>query len=127
MDSTSGTASTLGVSSDNLYYNPLSGTFTAQTFNSLSDRTLKENIELLSDVFDKLNRIQPVSFNWRNNGERSYGLIAQDLEKVLPELVVTDHRGIKTVSYMPLIAFLISSVQKLYQEIEKLNQQSDNK
>jgi hypothetical protein len=119
--------STAGVSDANLYFNPNTGRLTAQIINGLSDRSIKENIEILSDVSNIINQINPVSFNWKNSGERSYGVIAQDLEKILPELVDTDSRGVKSVSYIPLIAFLIGSVQQLYREIEKINQQSSNK
>jgi hypothetical protein len=119
--------STAGVSNSNLYFNPSTGRLTAQIINGLSDRTLKENIETLSNVLNTLIQINPVSFNWKNSGERSYGIIAQDLEKVLPDLVTTDHNGVKSVSYIPLIAFLIAAVQQIYQEVEKLSSQNNTK
>jgi hypothetical protein len=64
-----------------------------------------------------LKQINPVSFNWKDNGDKSYGVIAQELEKILPELV-KDNNGTKTVSYIPLIALLIDAVLELNQKLE---------
>ena len=95
----------------------VSGNVTAIDFNSTSDQTLKINIEKLNNSIEILRQINPVSFNWKDNGEKSYGVIAQELEKILPELV-RDNNGTKTVSYIPLIALLIDAVLELNQKLE---------
>jgi hypothetical protein len=95
----------------------VSGNVTAIDFNSTSDQTLKINIEKLNNSIEILKKINPVSFNWKDNGEKSYGVIAQELEKILPELV-RDNNGTKTVSYIPLIALLIDAVLELNQKLE---------
>jgi len=95
----------------------VSGNVTAIDFNSTSDQTLKINIEKLNNSIEILKQINPVSFNWKGNGEKSYGVIAQELEKILPELV-KDNNGTKTVSYIPLIALLIDAVLELNQKLE---------
>jgi hypothetical protein len=95
----------------------VSGNVTAIDFNSTSDQTLKINIEKLNNSIEILKQINPVSFNWKDNGDKSYGVIAQELEKILPELV-KDNNGTKTVSYIPLIALLIDAVLELNQKLE---------
>jgi hypothetical protein len=80
----------------------------------LSDARFKQDIRALSPVLDRLTRLEPVQYSWRvgafpgkgfEPGE-SFGLVAQDVEAVLPELVTTDAQGYKAVSYgrLPLLA-----------------------
>ena len=96
------------------------GTVTATDFNSTSDASLKENVQDLQHT--AIDSVRPVAFNWKETGEKSYGVIAQELEVVFPELVKTDETGIKSVSYIPLISMLIAKVQYLESEIEKLRE-----
>ena len=118
-DSTSGDVSAVNVSSTKLTFNPSTGQLTSVDFNSTSDQNLKENIVSLSDSIDILNKINPVKFNWKDNGKISYGVIAQEIEKILPELV-SEIGEYKSVSYVPLIAFLIDALKKHEEEINLL-------
>lgn len=95
------------------------GTITAEAFNSTSDLNLKENVENINNAIQILNTITPVEFTWKNSGKKSYGVIAQELENVLPELV-SENNGIKTVEYLPLISFLIGAVKDLTKRVEDL-------
>jgi hypothetical protein len=90
-----------------------------------SDARLKKNVVALSNALDKLTSLRPVSYEWRKEEfpERHFGagkqtgLIAQEVEKVLPELVATDEKGYKAVSYgVPLEMLLIQSVKELRAE-----------
>jgi hypothetical protein len=117
VSSTSGTASQFTVSSTKLFFNPSTGTLNATDFNSLSDVAYKENIQPLSETL--IDGLNPVQFTWKDTGKSSYGLIAQELEAVLPELV-TENGGVKSVSYIPLIAILIQEVKTLRAELNKL-------
>lgn len=94
------------------------GVITATDFNATSDKALKQNV-LPAPGLELLNLVNPVQFDWMASGDRSYGVIAQELEKLLPELVHEDE-GIKTVSYIPLIAILIKSVQELSSRVKEL-------
>jgi hypothetical protein len=80
---------------------------------------LKENVDIIDSAMDLINSIKGVSFNWSDTKKKSYGVIAQDLEKTLPELVGEGTRG-KTVSYLPLIAILIQAVKEQQQQIQQL-------
>ena len=73
----------------------------------------------LKDSLNKILKLQGVSFNWRDTGEPSIGLIAQDVEKVFPE-VVFGKEGEKTIDYAKLIAPLIEALKEQQKEIEEL-------
>jgi hypothetical protein len=94
------------------------GVICATDFNSTSDITLKTNIKTVTDPLEKVIQLNGVSFNWKNNQESSYGVIAQELEKVLPELV--KGKETKTVNYNGIIAVLIESIKELNQKVEGL-------
>jgi hypothetical protein len=95
----------------------VSGTVTATDFNSVSDASLKENIDTISNSQEILSKINPVSFYWKSNGAKSYGVLAQEIEQILPEIVATNGSGVKSVSYIQLIALLIDSVNSLQKEV----------
>lgn len=103
-----------------------SGTVSAADLNSTSDRSLKENIEPIDDALSKVLALQGVSFDWKDSGEKSIGLIAQDVEKVIPE-VVSDDGEIKRISYGNLVGLLIEAVKDQQKEIESLKQIINNK
>ena len=96
----------------------ISGILTATDINSASDIRLKTNIKPFENTLEKIVQINGVSFNWIENNVKSGGIIAQDVEKVFPELVNDgDH---KTVNYNGLIGVLVESIKELKQEIEDL-------
>jgi len=92
---------------------------TAVNFNSLSDAKYKTNIFSIENGLDIINLVRPVSFDWVFSGEKSYGVIAQEIEQILPE-IVTDTGDRKTVSYDQLIPFLIRAVQELQSQVNDL-------
>jgi hypothetical protein len=108
-----GSPQTVSVTTTKLYFNPSTGDLSATNFNSLSDLKAKENFEPITDPFSILDKIDTLKFTWKDNGEISYGMIAQELEKVMPELVKENPSGQKTVNYIPLIAILIEAVKQL--------------
>jgi hypothetical protein len=110
-NTTSGSWSNGVVSTTKLYFVPSTGTLNATIFNSLSDESVKENIESIPSALDVVRNLDGVSFNWKDNGLKSYGVIAQEVEKIIPELVSdTDP---KSVNYSGIIAFLINAVKEL--------------
>lgn len=119
VNQTGGALTATTISSTKLYFNPNTGTLNATSFNSLSDVTLKNNVKSINSAIYTVNKLRGVSYNWKSNGRKSYGVIAQELEKVLPELV--DGTEIKTVNYSGIIAFLITAIQELDSKIEALS------
>ena len=82
-----------------------------------SDIRLKKNIVPLQNGLQTILALQGVRFNWKDSGKAGIGLIAQDVEKVLPELVTTNSAtGLKSVEYGNIVAPLIESVKELKQE-----------
>jgi trimeric autotransporter adhesin len=123
VEQTSGDVAGFGVSSSKLFYNPATGTLNATEFNSLSDITFKENIQDISDAINIIESLRGVEFSWKETNETSYGLIAQELEMVLPKLVAgTD---IKSVNYSGTIPFLIESIKYLKKELDLLKSESN--
>lgn len=118
--STSGSSTSVKVCSTKLYFNPNTGTLNATIFNSLSDSTQKNNVVNISNASDVIKQINGVEFDWNDNGKHSSGVVAQELEKVLPFLVNTNDKGIKSVNYSGLIAYLIECNKQLITRIEAL-------
>jgi hypothetical protein len=94
------------------------GIVTASDFNSSSDIKLKTNIQRIANPIEKVLQINGVSFNWKESGKATMGVIAQEVEAVLPELVSdTDP---KSVNYNGLISLLIECVKDQQKQIDEL-------
>ena len=100
-----------------------------------SDQKLKDNVKTIDNALDKVCKLNGVSFTWNSGsrkGQKDLGVIAQNVEKVLPELVrekespYHDDQTIKTVDYEKLTAVLIESVKELKAEIEELKSNKCN-
>jgi hypothetical protein len=97
-----------------------SGIVTANDFNSTSDRKLKTNIERIPDPIEKVLKIDGVNFNWVDDGRPSIGVIADNIEEVLPELVSDSDP--KTVNYNGLIGLLIEVVKEQQNQIDSIKE-----
>jgi hypothetical protein len=93
-------------------------TVTAADFNSTSDLDLKTNVNTVENALETVNSLRGVSFDWKSNGKKSYGVIAQELEAILPDLVATQQN--KSVNYNGLVGVLIQAVKELSAEVEEL-------
>ena len=96
----------------------VAGIVTATDFNSTSDISLKDNIQTIVNPLDKIIKLNGVTFNWKENQKPSIGVIAQELQEVLPELVTQGN--IKTVNYNGIIGVLIEAVKEQQKQIEEL-------
>lgn len=85
----------------------------------VSSIRFKENVQPLND--SKVLDLQPVSFNYKETGGKSIGLIAEEVEKVIPEMVVYDIDGLPlTVRYLDLPILLLAEIKKLRAELDEL-------
>jgi hypothetical protein len=107
-------------SSSKLYFNPFTGHFNATHFNSLSDQSLKLNRIQVTNAVSTVNDMCGVEFNWKDTGEKSSGVIAQELEKILPHLVSENNQGLKSVNYIGIIAYLIEAVKELDARVKSI-------
>ena len=103
----------------------------AATFNNdvtaFSDVRLKENIETIPDALDKVCQMRGVTFNRIDvDGERQMGVIAQEVEKIAPEVVREDDSEdkIKSVAYSNLVGLLIEAIKDLKNEVDELKNRS---
>ena len=98
------------------------GSITAQAnVTAYSDINLKENIEVIPNALEKVSAIRGVTYDRKDlEGARHAGVIAQEVEAVLPEVIQTDEEGIKSVAYGNLVGLLIEAVKELKAEIEDL-------
>jgi hypothetical protein len=96
----------------------VTGIVTAQDFDSLSDINYKTNVETVENALVIVGSLRGVSFDWKESGTGSYGVIAQELQEVLPELVHGDNP--KTVNYNGIIGVLIEAIKELKAEVEEL-------
>jgi hypothetical protein len=101
------------------------GTVQATDFVSTSDRRVKRDITGIEDALNKLMRIDGVTWKWRSNGNSDMGVIAQDVEKVFPELVVTDSNGKKSVKYGNLAGPIIEALKTLKGENDLLAERNE--
>ena len=88
-----------------------------------SDAILKENVVVLSERRKtNLLYLKPVEYSFKADSTHQlhYGFIAQDVEKLYPELVKTSALGYKTVNYVEFIPILISKMQDMQREIDEL-------
>jgi hypothetical protein len=85
--------------------------------NTASDYTLKENISTITSALDKVMKLNGVYYDWINKESggdtKKIGFIAQDVEKVVPELVYTHNNGLKTVHYKDVTALLVEAIKEL--------------
>ena len=92
-----------------------------------SDKRLKNNLEKINDPLDKLNKINGYTFDWiekegiHSNKGHDIGVIAQEIEEVLPEVVVTRENGYKAVRYEKIVPLLIETIKEQQKQINKLN------
>ena len=94
---------------------------------TVSDVALKSDIEVIPNALDKLDEIRGVTFT-RHNGKQSAGIIAQELEKVLPEAInetelplqKNDGKKYKTVEYDAIHGLLIQAIKELKDELREL-------
>jgi len=97
-----------------------------------SDERLKKNIEPFAPVLSKLAQLQPVHFDWRADefpdyhfgDSRTYGLIAQEVEKQFPELISEDQQGFKSVNYSELPLLLLEGIRDLNAQNRSLQDQN---
>jgi len=93
-------------------------------FFTTSDVNLKTNIKDLSnnkkEHLDKLRNLIPKSYNFKNQETTSFGLIAQEVEKIYPEIVGTQKDGTKCINYTELIPLLLLQTNNMERKIEEL-------
>ena len=98
----------------------ITGVITSTDFNTTSDIRFKTNIQPIDNPINKIIQIDGVSFNWKSDNRPALGVIADQVEKILPQLVNGDDP--KTVNYNGLIGLLIEAVKEQQTQINSLKE-----
>ncbi len=92
-------------------------------YGTTSDIRLKKDIKPLSNELDNIMKLKPVTFRYKQDNKEAIGFIAQDLQKVYPQMVVGRPDNVLGVDYIQMLAPLVSSVQELKKENDQLRKQ----
>lgn len=85
-----------------------------------SDIRLKKDIVRTEGALNKLDKIDGVEFTWKEDNRKGVGFIAQTVEKVFPLLVSTDEKGIKSIAYANMNAYIVEAIKELHAIVNKL-------
>jgi hypothetical protein len=118
---TTGSLATANTSSTKLYYNPSTGTFNSTIFNAISDKNAKTELIQIADALDKLKTLTGYTYTLIDSGERSAGLISQDVQQILPE-AVRENNGVQSLNYNATIGLIIESIKVLSDKIDAINE-----
>ena len=94
-------------------------------YGSPSDKKLKENIKPISLALDKVTKLQGVTFDWKEsdsmlNIKEDIGFIAQDVQKVVPELVRKNSNGLLSMRHQGVIPMLVEAIKELEARVKEL-------
>lgn len=90
-----------------------------------SDRNLKQNIIPIHSALNIVNSLQGVEFNWINTEKHDYGVIAQEIQKIIPQSVIIQEKtGFKQVNYIKIIPFLIQAINQLSKRVLELQEKT---
>lgn len=101
----------------------INGTVVSDNFITTSSVLMKNNIEPLSDPLNQLKQIEGVSYNFQNNEDRTYGVIAENVENAGLNNLVKNMNGIKRVDYTQFIPMLIEACKKLDTENKEMKEE----
>ena len=117
--STSGINTADYISNTNVVsYNASTGALTAVSMVSSSDERLKSDIATITNAMQTVENLRGVSY--LRNGRPEIGVVAQEVEKVLPMVVQEDPEGYKSVAYGNMVGLLIEAVKELSAEVKEL-------
>ena len=94
-----------------------------------SDERLKDNITHIHKPIDKINKIGGYKFTWNNKQDtylgKDVGVLAQEIEAIMPEVVTTRATGYKAVKYEKIVPLLIEGIKELNKKIEDIEKNCD--
>jgi hypothetical protein len=115
-----GSNQTPKVTTTKLTFNASTGQLSATDLNSTSDERLKEDIKQITNALEKVLKLRGVSYTLKESGVHRIGVIAQEVEEVIPEVIGIMNDNTKTVSYGNLVGLLIEAIKELSAQIEEL-------
>ena len=101
------------------------GVVKAHSMVTYSDETLKTNIQPLESALETVNKLQGVSYDWKSDGSRDLGFIAQEVNKVVPQIVYGKGDGDLGLDYSKLTSILVEAVKEQQAQINDLKSKLD--
>lgn len=98
----------------------INGHVIADKFKGRSDERLKSNIQQIQNSLNVIKKLSGKMYTFKNDTKNSYGLIAQDVQTVLPSVISEDEFGYLNIAYIELIPLLIESIKELDSKIDKI-------
>lgn len=129
IDTTPGATRLASHGNEVVFFNTQTGTFNSievQNVYNYSDARAKTNVQPSIYGMNIIQKLKPVTYNFINNpttrsaNAKEIGLLAQEVETVLPDIVMTDEDGRKLINYTAIIPILIEAVQSLQQQVDDL-------
>jgi hypothetical protein len=121
-----GSLTAVTVSSSKLYYTPSTGTLSSSDFSSLSDIRYKKDLVKISSALNKVKDLSGYTFNLIESNTRSAGVVAQEVQAVLPEAIGGTEERL-TVSYGALMGLIVEAIKELNDKVEDIQNQLANK
>jgi len=120
--STSGAGQVVSIKTrSNVIFNQV----TANKFKTNSDIAFKKNVTLIPDALEKVTRLTGVLFDWKSDDTRQAGLVANEVESIIPTVVDTDENtGMKSIEYTGIISYLVEAIKTLNKKIDTLQEKS---
>ena len=106
----------------------VNGSIYANAFTNISDERLKDNISSIrEEEIQDFHLLEPKTFNYKENDlhEKHYGFIAQEVEKIFPQLVKDNITGYKTINYIEMIPLLVIKINEMQKEIDEMQKEID--
>jgi len=103
------------------------GTATVTELVETSTGILKTNIQPLSSQMDNIMKLNPVSFDWKEDNKHSVGFIAEEVQKVYPEFVSKQNGQVTGINYSKLTSVLTQALQEQQKQIDELKSLLNNK
>ena len=115
----SGSLTSANVATGVLTFRPSTGELKSTIVTSTSDATLKKDVETIENGLAQVEQLRGVTYKWINNETDGMGLIAQELEEIVPQAVSTDSEGMKSINYSALVGLLVEAIKELKQQIDE--------
>jgi hypothetical protein len=122
----------VGINTTNpAYALQVNGDIACNTLLQTSDERYKQNIQPLTNPLQKITQLKGINYDWKTDeypeknfsNDKQVGMIAQDVEKIIPEIVHTDDEGYKSISYDKMAAYFVEALKELKKENENLKRQ----
>jgi len=117
----SGTLATVNLANTKLFFNPNTGTLNSTIFNSLSDETVKTNRQRIINALSKISALGGYTYLMIDSNEPSAGLLAQEVQQVLPEAVkFNPNTGLLSLNYNAVLGLVVEAINELEQRVSGL-------